>query len=327
MGDKTSKYALGIDIGGTKIYTIVVDDKYNILARSKKKTGDGSPAGLLERILSSVGDALTQASLDLKAISTAGIGFPGPLDPTLGVILQATNLPAWNHFPLAQEAEKSLNCPVFIDNDVNLGTYGEAMLGVGKGSTNVVGIFLGTGVGGGIVIDGKIYHGSSGTAGEIGHIIIQHGGPPGPFGLRGSVEALTSRTSVINRIKNEIKKGKKSSLEAILKSGKKIGSSTLAEAYRAGDLVTCKSFHRTAVYVGVTAGSLINLLAPDVVVLGGGVVSALPEAIIPIARQVAMEIALESNRLSSRVEAASLGDDSGALGAAYYARQRFHKVY
>lgn len=111
-------------------------------------------------------------------------------------------------------------------------------------------------------------------------------------------------------------------LPPLLKTGKKIGSSTLAEAYRSGDTVTRKAFHRTAVYVGVTAGSLINLLAPDVVVLGGGVVSALPEAIIPIAQQVAFEIALESNRSTSRVEAAALGDDSGALGAAYYARQR-----
>jgi glucokinase len=293
-----------------------------VLVRSKKKTGDGSPNSLLERILASVGDVLTQSGLELKSVSTAGIGFPGPLDPIKGIILQATNLPAWNHFPLAQEAEKSLNCPVFIDNDVNLGTFGEAMLGAGKGSSNVVGIFLGTGVGGGIVIDGKIYHGSNGTAGELGHIIIQHGGPVGPFGLKGSVEALTSRISVINRIKNEIKKGKKSSLELHLKSGKKIGSSLLAEAYRSGDAVTRKAFHRAAEFVGVTAGSLINLLAPDVVVLGGGVVSAIPEAIVPIAKQVAFEIALESNRLTSRVEPAALGDDSGALGAAFYARQR-----
>lgn len=120
MTEKTTKYALGIDIGGTKIYTIIVDEKYNVLARSKKKTGDGSPNSLLERILASVGDVLTQSGLELKSVTTAGIGFPGPLDPIKGIILQATNLPAWNHFPFTQEAEKSLNCPVFIDNDVNL---------------------------------------------------------------------------------------------------------------------------------------------------------------------------------------------------------------
>ncbi len=326
MAVKNPKYTLGIDIGGTKIYTIVVDEKFNILARAKKKTGDGSPASLLERILNSVSDALSQCNMDLSSISSAGIGFPGPLDSNKGIILQATNLPAWNHFPLAQEAQNSLKCPVFIDNDVNLGTYGEAMLGAGKGSSNVVGIFLGTGVGGGIVLDGKIYHGNSGTAGELGHMIIQHGGPVGPFGLKGSVEALTSRISVINRIRNDIKKGKKSSLEPHLKSGKKIGSSLLAEAYRTGDPVTRKAFHKAAEFVGVTAGSLINLLAPDVVILGGGVVSAIPEAIVPIARQVAFEISLESNRLTSRVEPASLGDDSGALGAAYYACQRLRSL-
>jgi glucokinase len=323
MTEKTAKYTLGIDVGGTKIYTVVVDEKYNILARSKRKTGDGSPTSLLERILASVSDVLAESSLPIEAISTAAIGFPGPLDPIKGIILQATNLPAWNHFPLAQEAQRSLNCPVFIDNDVNLGTFGEAILGAGKGSSNVVGIFLGTGVGGGIVIDGKIYHGSNGTAGELGHIIIQHEGPEGPFGLKGSVEALTSRTSVVNRIKAEIKKGKRSLLEPHFKSSKKIGSSVLAEAYRAGDPVTRKAFHRAAEFVGVTAGSLINLLAPDVVVLGGGVISAIPEAIVPIARQVAFEIALESNRQTSRIEVAALGDDSGALGAAVYARQRF----
>jgi glucokinase len=320
---ETPKFSLGIDVGGTKIYTAVVDSNNLILGRGKKKTGDGSPESLLSRIGDSVRSALASAETDLKSVECAGIGFPGPLDPETGVILMATNLPAWNNFPLAQEAASILGCPVFLDNDVNLGTFGEAVAGAGKGAPNVVGIFLGTGVGGGIVLNGKLYHGTHGTAGELGHVIIQHGGPPGPFGLRGSVEALTSRTAVVRRIRKEIKKRKKCCLEEQLKAGKKIASAALAKAYRDGDPVVVKAFHRTAEFVGVTAGSLINLLAPDVVVIGGGVMAAVPEAILPIARKVGYSIALESNRANCKIEPAALGDDSGALGAALYARDRF----
>ncbi|MCG3199280.1 MAG: ROK family protein [Candidatus Omnitrophica bacterium] len=322
MPPKFRGCSLGIDVGGTKIYSLILDENNVILGRGKKKTGDGSPESLLGRMMASVGQALDEAGVDRKNLRCAGIGFPGPLDPKTGIILQATNLPAWNQFPLADEASQFLGCPVFIDNDVNLGTFGEAVLGAGKGSDNVVGMFLGTGVGGGIILNGHIYHGTTGTAGELGHVIIQHGGPPGPFNLRGSVEGLTSRTAIVNRIKKEIKKGKKCALEELLKSGKRIRSSDLADAYHAGDSVVRKTFEQTAEFVGVTIGSLINLLAPDVVVLGGGVMEAMPEAIYPTAKRVAMEIALESNRNHSRIEVASLGDDAGALGGALYARQR-----
>ncbi|MBW7937443.1 MAG: ROK family protein [Candidatus Omnitrophica bacterium] len=322
MSSTPSSFALGIDIGGTKIYTVVVDEDYNILGRGKKKTGDGSPGQLMQRLYVSIDEAIQNAGVTFDQIHTAGVGFPGPLDPDKGIILQATNLPAWSHFPLADEISTHINAPVFIDNDVNLGTYGEAMLGAGAGAKNVIGIFLGTGVGGGIIIDGKIYHGTAGTAGEVGHVIIQHGGIPGPFGLKGSVEGLTSRNAIIRSIRNDIKKGKKSSLEVLFKSGKKIGSSQLAAAYRDGDSVVIKAFHHAAELVGVTMGSLINLLAPDVVILGGGVISAVPEAVVPIAKKVAMRIMLESNRKTSRIEIAALGDDAGALGAAFYARHR-----
>lgn len=322
MSTTNSNFALGIDIGGTKIYTVVVDEDYNILGRGKKKTGDGSPQQLMDRLKISVHEALQNAGITFDQIHTAGVGFPGPLDPDKGIILQATNLPAWSHFPLAEEVSSLIGAPVFIDNDVNLGTYGEAVLGAGMGAKNVIGIFLGTGVGGGIIIDGKIYHGTAGTAGEVGHVIIQHGGVRGPFGLKGSVEGLTSRNAILRMIRSDIKKGKKCSLDTLFKSGKKIGSSQLANAYREGDTVVMKAFHHAAELVGVTMGSLINLLAPDVVVLGGGVISAVPEAIVPISKRVAMSIMLESNRKTSRIEIAALGDDAGALGAAHYARQR-----
>jgi glucokinase len=320
---RSPKCALGIDVGGTKIYSLVIDSDNNILGRGKKKTGDGSPESLMSRMMASAGQALENASIDRESLLVAGIGFPGPLDPEQGIILQATNLPAWKNFPLAQEASQFLGCPVFVDNDVNLGTFGEAVLGAGMASKNVVGIFLGTGVGGGIVIDGKIYHGSFGTAGELGHFIIQYGGPKGPFGLQGSVEALTSRTAIFNQIKAEVKKGKKCKIDDLLKSGKRAGSAQLASAYREGDIVVRKALNRAAKFVGVTVGSLINLLAPDVVVIGGGLMTAIPEAILPIAKKVSYKIALSSHRDKCRVEAAALGDDAGAIGAALYARQRF----
>lgn len=319
-------YTLGIDIGGTKIYAVVLDADNKILARAKKKTAEGTPGVILTRMLAAAEECVGLAGLTHQDIQCAGVGFPGPLDLKTGTILLAANLPEWSGFPLSDEASRVLKCPVFVDNDVNLGTYGEAILGAGHGAPNVVGIFLGTGVGGGIILNGKIYHGATGTAGEIGHTIVRHGGPIGPFGLKGSLEGLTSRTALIRFIRRQIKKGKKSSLEPLLKSGKRIGSMALSKAYRQRDPVVVMAFRRTATYLGSSVGSIINFLAPDVIILGGGLVEAVPEGIMPLTRKVAMKVALSSNRAHCKIEEAALGDDAGAVGAALYARQRIQEV-
>ncbi len=318
---KTMKYTIGMDVGGTKIYTILVDESNKILATSKRKTKKGSPSLLLERIESCYEDLLQQADLTSSDISGIGIGFPGPLDPRTGIVFEATNLPEWDHFPLADKVSEICKTPVFLDNDVNLGTLGEALAGAGHGAENVIGIFLGTGVGGGLVFGGRLFHGTSGTAGEVGHMIIQHKGPKSPRNLRGTVEGLTSRTSVVKKITQKIQKGTDSVLRPLVESKTQIKSRPIAEAYRAGDPLVKTVLDQTAEYVGVTIGSLGNLLAPDVVVLGGGLMEAVPEAILPVARETAKKIVVPSTWDCMKIEAAELGDNSGAMGGAVLARQ------
>ncbi|MCA9436012.1 MAG: ROK family protein, partial [Candidatus Omnitrophica bacterium] len=224
-------YTIGIDVGGTKIYSILVDSSNNILAISKKKTKKGTPDFVLERTKGCLEDLLEKGGLQASDISGIGVGFPGPLDPDQGIVFEATNLPEWDHFPLAEKISEISNTPVFLDNDVNLGTLGEALAGAGHGAQNVIGIFLGTGVGGGIVLGGQLYRGTSGTAGEVGHMIIHHNGPKSPRNLRGTVEGLTSRTSVVNRIIKKIKKGDSSSLKSLVDKNEEIKSRPIAEAF------------------------------------------------------------------------------------------------
>ncbi|MCA9410086.1 MAG: ROK family protein [Candidatus Omnitrophica bacterium] len=315
-------YTIGIDVGGTKIYSILVDSSNNILAISKKKTKKGTPDFVLERTKGCLEDLFEKGGLQASDISGIGVGFPGPLDPDQGIVFEATNLPEWDHFPLAEKISEISNTPVFLDNDVNLGTLGEALAGAGHGAQNVIGIFLGTGVGGGIVLGGQLYRGTSGTAGEVGHMIIHHNGPKSPRNLRGTVEGLTSRTSVVSKIVKEIKKGGSSSLKSLVDKNSEIKSRPIAEAFRAGDKLVKGVLDETAEYVGVIVGSLGNLLAPDVVVLGGGLVEAVPEAILPKAREVAKTIVVPSAWELMKIEAAELGDNSGAMGGAILARQK-----
>ena len=316
------RHAVGVDVGGTKVYTIVVDPKNIILSRVKRKTHEGTPKTMLENIKISVTEAIEKAGVKNDQIDGIGIGFPGPLDPWKGIVTESTNLPEWDNFPLAEEVSKIFHCPAFLDNDVNLGTLAEALVGAGNGAANVIGIFLGTGVGGGLVFNRQIYHGTSGTAGEVGHMIIENGGLPSPRGLSGSIEGLTSRTSVVEQIKNEISNGHKSVLTNLVENGKKIKSSALANAYRKNDRVVVEVLERAADHVGIAVGSLINLLAPDVVVLGGGLVEAVPESILPIARSTARKIAVPPAWEHVRIEEAALGDDAGAMGGALLVRQR-----
>ena len=314
-------YTIGVDVGGTKVYTILVDSKNKILARSKKKSRDGTPKVILDRIAATISSVIEEAKIPIDQVAGIGIGFPGPLNPKTGVVIEATNLPDWDHFPLADEVAKETKTLAFLDNDVNLGTLGEALAGSGKGASNVIGIFLGTGVGGGIVLGGKLYHGTSGTAGEVGHMIIQHRGRKSPRGLFGTVEGLTSRVSIVEQLIEAIQTGSKSSLAPILKAGERIRSRAISKSYHEGDKLTTEVLHRTAEFVGVTVGSLINFLAPDVVVLGGGVMEAVPEAILPIAKKVAKSIAVPGAWSHVEVVEAKLGDDAGAMGGALLARQ------
>ena len=211
-----STNVVGVDMGGTKILSAVIDAEGNILGTAKVPTkAEEGTSVVIDRIANCIQKAIDESGVTSDSIQAVGIGAPGPLDPTTGVVIFAPNL-GWRDVPLKAELEARVGIPTFVDNDVNVGTLGEHAFGAGKGVQNVVGIFVGTGIGGGIILQGELFHGASKTAGEIGHIIVKAGGPRCGCGTRGCLEALASRTAMTKQFQKAIlKKGKKSVLSKL----------------------------------------------------------------------------------------------------------------
>src|SRR5436309_7230341 len=196
---------VGIDLGGTKILAAVVGADNRILGRAKRPTPakEGGPA-IVQTIVQCVDDALAAAGMTRSQVLAAGIGSPGPLDPETGVILFSSNLNV-RDFPLGPNLSAQLKCPVLVENDVRVGGYGEFRLGAGRGYRNIIAAFVGTGIGGCLILDGKVLKGSTGNAGELGHIIVKAGGPLCGCGSHGCLEALASKTAMARRINKAIR--------------------------------------------------------------------------------------------------------------------------
>ncbi len=312
----------GIDLGGTKILAAIVDARGRILGESKRRTrAEAGPDAVIARMADCVRQAAADAGVDWKRIRALGVGCPGPLDPRRGVILFAPNL-GWRDVPLQRILEKALDVPVRIDNDVNVGTLAEARLGAVKGKSNVVGIFVGTGIGGGIVLNGNLYRGFNQNAGEIGHMIIRKGGARCSCGARGCLEAYAGRNAILARIRKAVKAGRETVLTEI--SGedlRKVRSRELRDAARAGDAVVLKALNRAARYLGVAVANLANLLSPEAFVLGGGVIEAVGDVMMPRIREAAGKNALPGALDDVVVTVSELGDSAGVLGAAILARE------
>ena len=316
---------IGVDMGGTKILAAVVNAEGCILASAKIPTkADKGANVVIDRIASCIQKAIDKSRVAPESIQAVGIGAPGPLDPGTGVVIFAPNL-GWKDVPLKAELETRTGILTFVDNDVNVGTLGEHTFGVGQNVQNLVGIFVGTGIGGGIIMQGELFHGASKTAGEIGHIIVKADGPRCGCGTRGCLEALASRTAMTKQFQKAIlKKGKKSILSEL--TGGELGlirSGTLAKAIQRKDKLTLKVVKRATKYLGVGIGSIVNFLNPEMIVLGGGVVEALDDTFLDNIRAAVEKYALPNTLNGVQIVRAKLGDDAGILGAAALARQRF----
>jgi glucokinase len=315
---------VGVDLGGTKILAGIVDAKGTILGRSKRSTpAEAGGAAILAGIVTAVDQALLEAGLSRDETLAVGVGSPGPLDPVTGVIPFSANLNV-RDWALGPDLSRALGRPVLLQNDVRVGGYGEFRLGAGRGKRNVLAAFVGTGIGGCLIIDGKVVEGATGNAGEIGHIIVKAGGPKCGCGRRGCLEALASRTAIARRINKAAEKGIASTLTSKVdrKSGR-LKSGDLAAAVMANDPLAIQEIHRAAHFLGLALGGLVNLLGPEVVILGGGVTQALGPVFIDMVRASAHEQILVDPGKTIRIEPAALGDDAGILGAALLARERF----
>lgn len=323
-GQGAGPYVVGIDLGGTKILAGVVAADQRILGRSKRPTParEGGNA-IFRTILECVDEALAAARLARSDIAAVGVGSPGPLNPDTGVILFSANLNV-RDFSLGPDLSSILQRPVLVQNDVRVGGYGEFRLGAGRGHRNLIAAFVGTGIGGCLILDGKVVSGATGNAGEIGHIIVKAGGPRCGCGSRGCMEALASKTAIARRIGKAVRKGLPTVLgERVTKKSGRLKSGELADAVAASDPVALREVHRAAHYLGLGLGSLVNVFGPELVIIGGGVAGALGGPFIDLIRASARHQILIDPDKKIRFVQAALGDDAGILGAGLLAREKF----
>lgn len=315
-------FVIGVDLGGTKILAGVVDASGEVRSRSKKRTrAEKGTERVIERVLRCVRESADEAGISFDQIRCVGVGAPGALDPVSGVIAEAPNL-GWRDFPLRQALEDSLGLRVVVENDVNAGTWGEFRLGAGIGTQNLVGVFVGTGIGGGLILGGRLFRGSTGKAGEIGHIKIAPEGPVCGCGQEGCFESLASRLAIQREFEIAAKKGKKSSvLRAVGGDASKIRSGLIAEGYESGDKLTRSILRRTAARLAEGVAAAVALLNPEMVVLGGGLIEALSAEFFESVLDEVEKRTFQPSLDGLRVERAVLGDDAVILGAACIARE------
>ncbi|MEO8190345.1 MAG: ROK family protein [Acidobacteriota bacterium] len=311
---------LGIDLGGSKILAGVVTARGRILSRSKTATpfSEGGEA-LLSALKDTAGSALADAGVSRARLSGIGMGSPGPLDPARGLILRTPNISV-TRLAVGPWLSRELGAPVVLDNDVHMAVYGEFLAGAARGKARVVGIWVGTGVGGCVLWDGKIVHGVNRNAGEIGHMILDaRRAKRGE--RRGTLEWEASKTGIARHVRKAVEHGKKSSLARRVRGkGERLHSSDLAAAFEAQDPPVVAAVENSARYVGIAIANLFDVLAPELFVLGGGVAAALKGPYLELVSATAREHAFTTELGTPRIVLSRLGDDAGLLGAALAAR-------
>ncbi len=313
----------GVDVGGTKILVAVVDSENKIIGRAKFPTPakEGAKA-ILDTITEGVREACAAAGALVADLAAIGVGSPGPLDSEKGIVLFSANLNV-RDFPLGPDLSAALGKPTLVANDVRVGGYGEFKLGAGRGFQDMLALFIGTGIGGCLVQQGRVVDGLTGNAGEVGHMILKAGGPLCGCGARGCLESLSSRTAITRRIAKQIRNGRPTVLaDKVSSKSSRLKSKELAAAVEASDPIALKEVHRAAHYLGLGVGSLINLIGPQIVIIGGGVTEALGDPWIKLVRTSARSQAITDRESKVKIEPAALGDDAGVLGASLMAREK-----
>ncbi len=313
-------YYLGIDLGGTNIATAVVNEAFEIIGRGKIKTRAPRPAAeICDDMYTASMDAVREAGLTLDDIYAIGLGCPGTVNRATGIIEFSNNL-AWSNEPIQEMLESRFGRKVYMDNDANAAAYGEFLAGAGKGSNDFVAITLGTGVGGGVIVDGKLMCGSNYAGAELGHIVIQMNGAPCTCGRLGCWEAYASATGLINQTKCAMEANPNSKMWEIAGTLDKVNGLTAFDAWRAGDEAGANVVKQYVEYVACGVTNIINIFQPDVLCIGGGISKEGENILAPIRAYN------EKNRFSkystkqTEIKTAELGNDAGIIGAACLCR-------
>ena len=313
----------GVDIGGTKILAGVANARGEMLSQDYRPTQPerGVEVGV-GRIVAAIEGATQAAGLSLSQLSGVGVAIAGLVDSGAGILITSPNMPGWQKVPLAALIGHSLGLDAYILNDASAAVLGEQQYGAGREVANLVYITVSTGIGGGIITDGKLYVGAGGFAGELGHMTIEADGPPCACGSRGCLETLASGTAMAREAQERIERGEQSSL--IQKVGGDTGRITardIAVAARRGDLLARQVIARAADYLGIGLANIVNIFNPELIIIGGGVAKMGKLLLAPAVRTM-RAMAFPEPTAQVRVVRAQLGDRAGVLGAVAFALQK-----
>ncbi len=306
----------GIDLGGTKIQTAIVDSDGKVLGQARRPTPtSGGPRDVANEMAAALREAAEQAGLETAALAGVGVGSPGDADEKTGAVSGASNLPGWEgSFPLAETLAEDLGTAVRVGNDVQVATEAEFHLGAGREFASLIGVFWGTGVGGGLVLDGKPWLGR-GAAGEIGHVVVKRGGAKCPCGRKGCMEAYAGRAAMEAEARRQHEEGTKTDLFKLMrKHGKdRLTSGIWQRALDHGDHLAEKLIDRAIEALGTGIASAVNLLDPEAVIIGGGLGVRLGDLYMdPLTKEMSKHLFIDERPPAVRV--ASLGDLGGAIG-------------
>lgn len=315
MSESVCRDVVGVDVGGTKVAAGLVDDSGKIITQVRTPMAANSDAMAGLAAVTSAVDSLIRG----RAASIRGIGIcaPGPLDPNTGVVINPPNLPCWRNFPLAAEMGKIYSAPVSVDNDGNAAALAESLWGAGRGYRNVFYATLGTGIGTGIVMDGRIYHGRTGAAAEGGHVSIDYRGPRCGCGKPGCIEVLASGPAIARRARARLGQNGSRSTILDLASGNldAVTSEMVGQAFAAGDAIAREVLQETVGLLSLWLGNTIDLLEPDVIIMGGGVSSML-QPLFPSIREHLPSCCVNSRCQEIPLLPACYGADAGIAGGA-----------
>ena len=307
-------YNICLDVGGTKVLGAIFNEKDEIIYRLKKrsKSGGDASADVEKVIIGVVEEMIKESGIDRKKLNAIASCAPGAIDQDRGVVLFTPNLP-WRDYDISSAMRKKFGVPFYVGNDVNLGVLGEYHFGAGRGYKNIVGFFVGTGMGGGLVLNGSLFTGNQFKAAEYGHMVLDPEGPLCNCGQRGCLEAFSSKQGMSAYIRQQVARGRNTMMAEFVKDGV-FRSKPLKKALDAGDAVAIEAVDRACHWLAVAAGNMINVISPDLILFGGGVIEAVGDLFLKKILAEVDRYCMPTIRSTVEIKNAELGDDSILYG-------------
>ncbi len=307
-------YNICLDVGGTKVLGAIFNEKDEIIYRLKKRSkGSGEGSADVEKvIISVVEEMIKESGIDRSKLNAIASCAPGVIDQDRGIVLFTPNLP-WRDYDMASSMKKKFGVPFYVGNDVNLGVLGEYHFGAGRGYKNIVGFFVGTGMGGGLILNGALYTGNQFKAAEYGHMVLDPEGPLCNCGQRGCLEAFSSKQGMSAYIRQQAARGRETMMAEAVQEGV-FRSKKLKKALEAGDKVATEAVDRSCHWLAVAAGNMINIFSPDLILLGGGVIEAVGDLFLKKIMDEVDRYCMPAIRSTVDIKIADLGDDSILYG-------------